>query len=124
MAKKYLDVTGLTYFWSKIKSSLPTTATDSKVGLVKGGGNCGTSIHSATGTIRVIKATNTEIDSKSGEYKPIVPSNLDYAVIASLSSNKLSMTDAQKQQARSFLGVDSAIEEAINNITNGNEVSY
>lgn len=32
------------------------------------------------GALQIIRATNVEIDQKSHDYKPIVPSNLDYAV--------------------------------------------
>lgn len=48
----------------------------------------------ASGTIRVRCATTTEIDAKTSAYKPIVPSNLDYAV-ASIVGHHETMTQAQ-----------------------------
>lgn len=79
-------------------------ATDNKCGLVKGGGNCGTHIHSSSGTICIDKAVKSEIDGKANNYKPIVPATLDYAVMKALSDSKLEWTEEQKQLARALLG--------------------
>jgi hypothetical protein len=54
-------------------------ATKSELGVVKANGSGGISVSSA-GNIGTVKATNTEIDEKTNDYKVIVPSNLDYAV--------------------------------------------
>lgn len=50
------------------------------------------------------KASNSEIDAKTDEYKPIVPSNLDYAVKSGLVDNKLTWTDEEKAGARTLIG--------------------
>lgn len=54
-------------------------ATASTVGLVKANGSSGITVNSA-GNISTVKATESDIDTKTNNYKPIVPSNLDYAV--------------------------------------------
>lgn len=54
-------------------------ATSSEVGLVKANGSGGITVNSA-GNISVVKATDSDITAKTNNYKPIVPSNLDYAV--------------------------------------------
>ena len=54
-------------------------ATRTNVGVVKAseGGGIGVS---SSGNLMIVQATNTEIDAKTNTFKPIVPSNLDYAV--------------------------------------------
>ena len=54
--------------------------------------------------IAISKASDTEIDDKNNLFKPITPSNLDYAVMKALSDSKLEWTDEQKQLARALLG--------------------
>lgn len=53
--------------------------TTSKAGLVKGSTDYGTYIRS-NGVMQVQKATEDDINGKTNTFKPIVPSNLDYAV--------------------------------------------
>lgn len=54
-------------------------ATKTSVGVVKAseGGGIGVS---SSGNLMTVKATDTEIDEKTNTFKPIVPSNLEYAV--------------------------------------------
>lgn len=54
-------------------------------------------------TIRVYPATNTEIDAKTTTYKPIVPSNLNYAVKTGMTTNTLEWTDEEKASARTLI---------------------
>lgn len=54
-------------------------ATDVKHGLIKGDYNFGVRVN-GTGAVYVDKASNEMIDAKANQYKPIVPSNLEYAV--------------------------------------------
>lgn len=54
-------------------------ATSTEVGLVKANGSSGITVNSA-GNISIVKATENDINGKTNSYKPIVPSNLDYAV--------------------------------------------
>lgn len=58
------------------------------------------------GKISINKATDTEINYKGNEYKPIVPKNLDYAVKMGLTANKLTLTDDEKKSAQAWLGID------------------
>ena len=53
-------------------------ANSGKPGLVRVTDKYGTTV--VNGTIRIIKAENTDIDDRTDEYRPIVPVNLDYAV--------------------------------------------
>ena len=54
-------------------------ATRTNVGVVKASEGGGIGI-SSSGNLMIVQATNTEIDAKTNTFKPIVPSNLDYAV--------------------------------------------
>lgn len=79
-------------------------ATNSDVGVVKGlNGNNGITIGNG-GVIYTVRATNANIDSKESQYKPIVPDNLDYAVKVGVTTNTNTLTDTEKQNARSWLG--------------------
>lgn len=54
-------------------------ATNTKLGLIKGSVTNGIRATS-NGVATIDKATQSDIDTKTNSYKPIVPSNLDYAV--------------------------------------------
>ena len=68
-------------------------ATSSTVGLVKANGSSGITVNSA-GNISVVKATENDIDAKTNNYKPIVPSNLEYAV-KSVVGGHITLTQAE-----------------------------
>lgn len=88
--------------------NIPKGSNDN-VGVLKTGGNCGTSVHQATGTILIDKATDAEITAKSSIYKPITPANLNFAVKSALSdTNHLTMTSAEQETAQSVLGVENS----------------
>ena len=55
-------------------------ATNSKGGVVKLNASYGINRNTVNNNLYVNAATNAEIDAKSSVYKPIVPSNLEYAV--------------------------------------------
>ena len=57
------------------------------------------------GKISISKATDTEINYKGNEYKPIVPKNLDYAVKMGLTANKLTLTEEEQAAAQEWLGI-------------------
>lgn len=84
-------------------------ASNSVAGVVKTYPTAGISITPA-GQIYVNKASNTHIDQRDispmGHYQPIVPNNLDYAVMKSL-TNPLTheWTDEEKVKALGMLGV-------------------
>ena len=75
------------------------------------------------GHIGIVKATDEDIVQKSNDTKPIVPNSLDYAVKTSISTNRHTLTDTEKNNAQKWLGVDKAItkavDEAIKNIETG-----
>ena len=82
-------------------------ATADKGGTVKASASWGIGIQN--GRISITKATNTEIDDKTNNYHPIVPSNLDYAVKKALADSKLAdtenaWTNEEKTAARNLIG--------------------
>lgn len=64
---------------------------------------------SSNGRIAISAAQQDEIASKNQDYRPIVPSNLDYAVKVSLTTNTETLTDEEKAQAQSWLGITDLI---------------
>lgn len=108
MARSFLDTTGLTYLWNKLKNIFvlqergkglstndyttdektklaglskltPAGTSSTTIGGVRYDSNYGVKCNS-TGLMQVRKAENTDIDAKTSLYRPIVPYNLDYAV--------------------------------------------
>ena len=78
-------------------------ATSSTAGVVKANGSGGITVNSA-GNISMVKATENDIDSKSNNYKPIVPATLDYAVKKALTDTTAEWTEEDKEKANSLLG--------------------
>lgn len=68
-------------------------ATSTTVGLVKANGSSGISV-SSVGDIGIVKATENDINTKTNNYKPIVPSNLEYAV-KSVVGGHVTLTQAE-----------------------------
>ena len=62
---------------------------------------------SGNNILGIVRATDTEIEGQTNTVKPIVPSNLSYAVMKALSDSKLEWTDEQKASALELLGVPS-----------------
>lgn len=56
------------------------------------------------GYIYVLLATDSEIEAKTSQYKPVTPKNLDKAVMEGLGNNSLTWSDAYKQSARNTIG--------------------
>lgn len=78
-------------------------ATSTKGGVVKTSSQYGTGM--TQGFIATIKASDAEIGEKSNLYKVITPKNLDYAVKTSITTNTETLTDEEKANAKSWLGV-------------------
>ena len=91
-------------------------ATASTYGVVKTSQSYGTLMRS--GAVTIAQATETEIDTRSNNYKPIVPNNLDYAVKSALCDGKgAEYTDAEKASARERIGASGGKFELIEKIT-------
>lgn len=99
-------------------------ATSTKGGVVRISSSYGFSIN-ANGVISLTTARLNDIDNRTGSHRPIVPSNLDYAVKKALSDCKLddenAWSEEEKQSARNLIGVteiigdiDSALDELHN----------
>ncbi|CAJ0596489.1 unnamed protein product [Cylicocyclus nassatus] len=64
----------------------------------------------SSGVIYVANASDAEITARASAYKPVTPSNLNYAVTAVLTDGKApALTDAQKAAAQSWLGIDTIL---------------
>lgn len=68
--------------------------------------------------LAIKQADENEINAKENTYKPIVPSNLDLAIKAGLTNNKLSWDDTEKSNARDLIGAVSQkyVEDEISKI--------
>lgn len=60
---------------------------------------------SSNGQLYINKATDAEIEGKTNNYKPIVPANLDKAIVEGVSDNSITLTETQKKNARTWQGV-------------------
>ena len=58
-----------------------------------------------SGLVMIVKATDDEIANKSTAYKPIVPTNLDYAIVQGLTNNSIILDDTQKSAIQTWLGL-------------------
>lgn len=75
-------------------------------GVVKPDANYGTTVDN-TGTIGTSRATESDINSREHQYRPVVPNNLDYAVKAAMCDGKgAAWSDAEKVAAQKRIGVD------------------
>lgn len=76
---------------------------DGDLGVVKIQGS-GLNINPSTGAVSISAASNSTIENKSSAYQPIVPTNLDKAVMEGLGNNSLTWSDAYKASARAIIG--------------------
>lgn len=61
-----------------------------------------------SGELSTVPATNAQILAKSSNYAVIPPVRLDYATKVGLTTNTITMTDAEKKSARNWQGVANA----------------
>ena len=75
-------------------------------------------------TLLISKASENQIKYKTGDYNPIVPSNLDYAVKMALTDSKIEWTEAEKKAVRRLLGIEYGNKILLDNATidNGSNV--
>lgn len=79
-------------------------ATANVAGLVKGAVYHGIKFN-AGGDMEIIGAGHDEIDAKKQLYKPITPLTLDYAIKSGVTTNTLTLTTEEQQNAQNWLGV-------------------
>ena len=77
-------------------------ATDSTAGVVSIPANNGLQVSS--GAVSTNKATNLQIDNFSDDYRPIVPSNLAYAIQKGITTNPNTLSAIEKTNACNWLG--------------------
>lgn len=100
-------------------------ATSTTVGVVVANANHGVRTETG-GSLRIYRASKTDIDSKTHIYRPITPADIDYAVKKALADSKLvdgdyAWTDEEKASARELLGITSLITDLENALQEINE---
>ena len=102
---------GIDYFTDADKQEIATAAsemigqaTDTKQGLVMVNGENGIGVNIEDGSLYIKSATEAEINGKTHSYNPIVPNNLNYAVKAGLTSNSITLSEAEKTSALNWIG--------------------
>ena len=80
-------------------------ATANKYGVVKVTNSWGIGQNDSAG-LYVMSAYEHQIDAKTSNYNPIVPSKLDYAVKVGLTTNSINLTDEEKTNAQAWLGIE------------------
>lgn len=89
-------------------------ATYNKYGIVTASGGLGIQFQ-GVGTLAISKASNSDIDDKVEEYRPLVPCYLDYAVKKALTDCKrTTWENTEKASARTLLGALGA--DALTNV--------
>lgn len=79
-------------------------ATPEKAGIGLSSSTFGVYRNTSTNYWNIKMASNSEIDVKTDNYKPIVPKSLDYAVKVGLTTNTETLTDEEKANAQKWLG--------------------
>lgn len=77
-------------------------------------GNFGIYMYGDGSQIAVYKAENSDIDSKTSVFRPIVPANGDYFVKKSITTNTETLTDEEKAAALAWLGAVKKIATTTN----------
>lgn len=81
--------------------------------------NAAYGVYNNAGTLTISKATDTQIQAKQSQYRPLVPYNIDLVVKTGLTTNTISLTDVEKLAICNWIG--SAMK--VNNVSpdeNGN----
>ncbi len=68
-------------------------------------------------SVVINKASDSDIRNKTQLYKPIVPKNLDYAVLRGVAYNAKTMTTAEKKAACKWFGTLNVIENSDGSVT-------
>ena len=61
--------------------------------------------------VGIVKATDSQIDAKTENYNPIVPSTIDKAVKVGITTNTINLTDEEKEMAQNWLGLTNKLKE-------------
>lgn len=119
MAKKYLDENGVTYLFNKITAKIPikTSSLANDSGFVTE-----TELEAKKYLTAVPSEYVTETELAAKKYLTSVPS--EYVTETELTAKGYLTEHQSLSNYYTKTQVDSAITTAINNITNGDEVSY
>lgn len=96
-------------------------ASNNNAGLFLTTGSGGINIGSS-GNAVVYSASDNLIEEKTNQYRPVVPNNLDKAVMEGLGNNSLSWTSAYKTAAQTTIGINT--EQLVFTMADGTEVTH
>lgn len=100
-------------------------ATTTKAGVGRTSTTYGTIMGASGTTFAVANAQKSDIEQKKSNYKPIVPSTLDYSIKIGLTTNTETLTDEEKAKVQNWLGITDligSIETALQTLNNGEGV--
>lgn len=83
---------------------IPIAQQSGDYGLVKFGSDSGGLLIASNGTLQTRRATDSDIAAKTQLNRPIVPGNLDLAVKTSVTTNTITLTSAEQDNACTWLG--------------------
>ena len=83
--------------------------TDGKAGVIQLSKDKGVFRANLSPELEIVAAVESEISKKSQKYKPITPKYLDYAVKEGLANNAITLTDEEKENTLTWLGVTDKI---------------
>lgn len=84
------------------KVNIPLAGTNT-IGVAKA--NAAYGVYNNSGTLTISKATDAQVTAKTNQYRPLVPYNIDLAVKTGITTNTLTLTDAEKTSAKNWLGI-------------------
>ena len=85
-------------------AAIPIAAQSGDYGLVKLSSDSAGINLSSSGSLQLRRATDADIAAKTQLYRPIVPGNLDLAVKTGVTTNTITLTDAEKTAACTWIG--------------------
>jgi len=84
------------------KVNIPLAGTNT-IGVAKA--NAAYGVYNNNGTLTISKATDSQVTGKTSQYRPLTPYNIDLAVKTGITTNNLTLTDAEKTSAKNWLGI-------------------
>lgn len=85
--------------------------TDGKAGIIVLNKDKGVFRANLSPELEIAGAVDSEIISKTSKYKPITPKYIDQAVKVGVTTNTIELTEEEKAQAQSWLGVDNKLDK-------------
>lgn len=99
-------------------------ASSSKAGIVKITTAKGITVDAATGELSTVRADNSEIKARTNTNKPIVPSNLNYAVKIGITENEQILTNPEQVNAQKWLGIKAITFDEYSGLENKTGINF